>query len=454
MNVVIYARFSCDNQREESIDGQLRECMSYAEKKGMTVIEKYIDRAVSAKTDNRPEFQKMISDSFKKEFSAVLVWKLDRFSRNRYDSAKYKIILKKNQVKVISATENISEGAEGIILEAVLEGVAEYYSAELSEKVIRGMKENVINGKFNGGNVPIGYYIDSNKHFQINEKEAKFIQTAFEMYASGISIKEICKYLNCNNVKNCSGTDIKTNSISKMLRNRKYIGEYVMHDIVSENFIPAIISKDLFDIVQERIESKKKYIKRDINNYILSGLVRCSICGRDMVGESGTSKTGVIYYYYKCQSVKRHLGCTMKSPHQDVLENYVFQRIINFLTSEECFSKISKKILKINKNENATLKLLKKHQCDIDFRIKNIINAISFGICSQSVKTELDNLESQKAVAEEKISKEKNNLSRKKLTSKKIKYWLENRCYFLSSEKKAMIVHAVVEEIIYTEGSF
>ena len=134
MKAVIYARYSSDNQREESIDGQIRDCMQYAEYNGMQVVDSYIDRALSAKTDNRPNFQQMIKDSAKRLFDIIIVWKLDRFARNRFDSAYYKNILKKNGVRVVSAKESISEGAEGIILEAVLEGYAEYYSVELAEK--------------------------------------------------------------------------------------------------------------------------------------------------------------------------------------------------------------------------------------------------------------------------------------------------------------------------------
>ena len=123
MTGVIYARYSSDNQREESIEGQLRECKVFAEKNGIQIIDTYIDRAMSAKTDNRPDFQKMINDSAKQQFETVIVWKLDRFARNRYDSAHYKSILKRNNVRVLSATEAISQGAEGIILESVLEGM-------------------------------------------------------------------------------------------------------------------------------------------------------------------------------------------------------------------------------------------------------------------------------------------------------------------------------------------
>ena len=122
MNGVIYARYSSENQREESIDGQLRECTAFAQHNDIQIVGEYIDRAFSAKTDNRPSFQKMIKDSAKGEFDVIIVWKLDRFSRDRYDSANYKHILKKNGVKVVSAKENISEGPEGIILESMLEG--------------------------------------------------------------------------------------------------------------------------------------------------------------------------------------------------------------------------------------------------------------------------------------------------------------------------------------------
>lgn len=168
MNGVIYARYSSDSQREESIEGQLRECMEFAERQGITVIGNYIDRALSAKTDVRPDFQRMIKDSVKRLFDVVIVWKLDRFSRNRYDSAYYKMLLKKNGVKVISAKENISDRPEGILLESMLEGYAEFYSAELSEKITRGMTENALKCKYNGGSMPLGYTRDEEQHYSIN----------------------------------------------------------------------------------------------------------------------------------------------------------------------------------------------------------------------------------------------------------------------------------------------
>ena len=218
MNAVIYARYSSDNQREESIEGQLRECKEYAHQNGITVVRTYIDRALSAKTDSRPQFQQMIHDSATHTFEAVLVWKLDRFSRNRYDSAHYKRILKNNRVHVVSVTEPISNTPEGIMLESLLEGMAEYYSAELAEKVSRGHKENALKAKFNGGPVPLGYRIDSEHHYQIDPATAPVVQEAFQRYAAGESIRSIIESLNARGIRNGRGNPFTKNSFQTLLK--------------------------------------------------------------------------------------------------------------------------------------------------------------------------------------------------------------------------------------------
>lgn len=321
MNAVIYARYSCGHQREESIEGQLRECREFALKNNLCVIGEYIDRAYSAKTDNRPEFQKMIKDSIYKKFNAVIVWKLDRFARNRYDSLRYKMILKKNMVDVISATEKISRGSEGIMLESILEGYAEYYSAELSEKVMRGMTENALKCKFNGGYVPIGYYIDENNQYQIDVITAPYVKDAFVMYASNFSMKEIAEYLKDTGVRTSRNKIINIRTMSTIFRNRKYIGEYSFKDIVIPDGIPPIVPSKLFDEVQKKLDTNQRNSNTEMKQrYILSAKLRCGKCNSLMCGESGTSITGKVYHYYKCSSVKRHLGCDMKSVRQEDIE--------------------------------------------------------------------------------------------------------------------------------------
>lgn len=228
------------SQREESIEGQLRECLEFANKIGVDVVANYIDRAMTAISDNRPDFQRMIKDSYKHCFDMIIVWKLDRFSRDRYDSAHYKHILKKNGVKVVSAKENISEGPEGIILESMLEGMAEYYSAELSVKVKRRLKENALKAKVNGGQIPFGYYIDEEQKHAIDQTLAPIVVEAFTMYADGYLIKDIVNRFNAKGITTRLGKKMSYNIVQYMLTNRKYIGEFRYNDIVIPDAVPAI----------------------------------------------------------------------------------------------------------------------------------------------------------------------------------------------------------------------
>ena len=232
---------SSDNQREESIEGQLRECTAYCKKNDITILRTYIDRAMSAKTDHRPDFQRMIKDSAKGLFDVIIVWKLDRFARNRYDSAHYKAQLRKYGVKVLSATENISDGPEGIILESMLEGMAEYYSAELSEKVIRGHTENALKCKYNGGTPTFGYIIDKDMQYQIDPCTAPAVLEMFTMYDKGATMKEIVAYMSERGITTVRGKKIDLNFMARLLKNRKYIGEYSYRHIVTPNGIPAAV---------------------------------------------------------------------------------------------------------------------------------------------------------------------------------------------------------------------
>lgn len=159
MNVVIYARYSSHNQNDQSIEGQIAECEKFCKRNNYNVVATYIDRAKSGTKDNRDQFQQMIKDSEKHGFNGIVVYQLDRFARNRYDSAINKSKLKKNNVRVMSARENINDDASGILMESVLEGMAEYFSAELGQKVKRGMKINADNCYYNGGTIPLGFKV-------------------------------------------------------------------------------------------------------------------------------------------------------------------------------------------------------------------------------------------------------------------------------------------------------
>lgn len=314
MKAVIYARYSSDSQREESIEGQLRECKEYAERNGITVLSTYIDRACPRKPDNRPDFQRMIKDSAKGLFDIVLVWKLDRFARNRYDSAHYKAILKKNGVKVVSAKEAIAEDSTGILLESLLEGYAEFYSVELSEKIHRGQKENALKGLNNGGGIPLGYVLGSDKRLAVAPVTAPVVLEIFTRYAEGETVRAIVESLNERGLQTKRNKPYNMNSFNAILKNRKYIGEYKYQDVVIPGGVPAIVPQELFDRVQKRIEKNKRApaMSKADEVFLLTTKLFCGKCGRLMVGESGTSHTGKKHYYYKCGSAKRKTGAQKK----------------------------------------------------------------------------------------------------------------------------------------------
>ena len=267
MNVVIYARYSSDRQTEQSIEGQLKECYAYAKNNGYTVLCEYIDRAISGTTDHRPEFQRMIEDSKNKHFQGVLVYQLDRFARNRYDSATYKAILKKNGVRIISARENISEDASGILMEAVLEGIAEYYSVELSQKIKRGLDINAEHGYVTGGGVALGYKTEAiettnkgtKKKFVVDDKTAPTVKRIFEMYADeNKTMTQISQCLNEQGIKTSKGAAFNKNSLRVMLQNKRYIGILTYMGKEYPGKIPRIIDDDLFERVQQALTKNKK----------------------------------------------------------------------------------------------------------------------------------------------------------------------------------------------------
>ena len=399
MRGVIYARYSSDNQKEESIEGQLRECKEYAEKNDIQIIGTYTDRALSAKTDNRPDFQKMIKDSADKNFEVVLVWKLDGFARNRFDSAYYKNVLRRNGVKVLSATELISQNAEGILLESMLEGYAEYYSAELSEKVLRGLTENALKCKYNGGTLPIGYYIDSNQFFQIDPITVPVVLAAFKSYAEGASMREVTDEMNIKGIRTKLGGKISVNSVTRMLHNRKYIGEYKYRDIVQPNGIPAIVPQELFDRVQERMKENKKAPARHKaeDDCLLTTKLFYGKCQSMMVGESGTSHTKEVHRYYKCVSVKRHRGCDKKTVRKEWIENIVIEEVKKLLANQDIIEDFVNRTIKVLNQENTVLPLLRKRFAETQKGIDNLVNAIQMGIISPSTKQRLDELEREKA---------------------------------------------------------
>lgn len=419
--VALYARFSSDNQRTESIDAQLRAMHAYCKQHNFIIVETYVDEAKSATTDRRPAFQQMIYDSNAHTFNILLVHKLDRFARNRYDSAMYKRELKKNGVTVYSVLENLDDSPESIMMEAVLEGMAEFYSRNLGREVIKGMRETAIQCKHTGGLPPLGYDIDPiSRKLVINEEEAETVKIIFSMYSSGCGYSAILDKLHALGKKTKIGNDFQKNSLYSILSNPKYQGLYVYNRCSAKNTVgtrnthlykddediifmeggcPQIVDKSVYEKVQA-ILTEHKHTGGRANakeSYLLSGKVFCRECGRAMVGNarySGRSK--LLYVTYRCPS--RKYACSNKEINRDYLESYVVDLIEREILNASSLRKLAREISKHAETaQKPTESHLERERKEIDNAIQNVANAIETGLISDALVTRLKELEKRKA---------------------------------------------------------
>jgi len=472
MNVVIYARYSSHNQNEQSIEGQLTYCKQYAEKHNYNIIHEYIDRAQSGTTDDRPEFKRMIEDSNTKTFEGIIVYQLDRFARNRYDSAVYKKILKKNGVRVFSTLENISDEPSGILMESLLEGLAEYYSAELGQKIKRGMKINADNCYYNGGTIPLGFKlieVDSNvtdangkiikkKKYSIDEETAPIVKQIFDMYINGKLMSDIIKYLNNKGIKTSIGKEFNKNSIRKILLNEKYIGKYKNKYVEIQDGIPRIISDDTFNKVQEIMFKNKKAPARAKakTNYLLTTKLFCGHCKEMMIGNSGTSKTGKLHSYYKCcNAIKKH--CNKKAIQKEYIENIVVEQVRNILTDENIKQIAEEVVDLISKEKDMTpIKRLYKELKEIEKQKENLIDSLK--ICNidnvkQTIFEEINKIEIKLQDIKNNIAIEESQCI--KLTTGQVKFFLtqlRNGC-INDIKYKELLINTLIHSVYLYDDS-
>ncbi len=408
MKLVIYARYSSHSQTEQSIEGQLIACYDYAKNNGHTVVGEYIDRAQSGTTDNRIEFQRMIADSDRHTFDGVLVYQLDRFARNRFDSAVNKAKLKKNGVRVLSARENITDDASGILVEGILESMAEYYSAELSQKIRRGMDINAEKCLSNGSNPGLGYSVDSDRRFHVNPETAPIVREIFEMYASGQTVTEIITQLNARGVKTSLGKEFNKNSLHRLLRNKRYIGYYIYKDTETPGGMPRILDDDLFERVQSMLDRNKKAParKRGKDEYLLTTKLFCGYCKEMMIGYGGTGKSGKVYHYYACKNAKKKL-CKKKIVDKQTIEERVIKACLSLLT-ESNIKRIAKAVADICKADmdSAPIKRLKDSIREIDVAIENLWKALEHGQSVDMITERIDKRKQEKATLEDQLALE------------------------------------------------
>lgn len=445
---VVYARYSSDSQSEQSIEGQLRVCEDYARTNNILILDTYIDRAMTGTNDNRPSFQRMLIDSKKKEWDYVLVYKFDRFSRNKYETAIHKKTLKDNGVKLMSATEYLPDTPERIIIESMFEGYAEYYSAELSQKVKRGMKETRLKGNYTGGTLIYGYR-KNGKKVEINEEQAEVIRYIYEQYSIGVFVKDIIDNLTSRGIYN-KGKPFARNTIYNILKNEKYSGVYRYGGEVFDNIYPQIVPTKTFEIVRKKVD-KNKYGKASTTTvYLLRNKVKCGYCGSSITAESGTSKTGVVRRYYKCIGRKHNNGCKKLMVRQAYLEDFVVNAIISFLKNKKEMSKMIAKLLEYQDKmveDNYALSLLLKEKNQSETALNNIMKAIEQGVINKTTNKRMKELEEKVEDLDIKIIKERSKLS-EKVTEEDIREYYEKA---LKYEAKLMIGYLVKEIHLYDD---
>jgi len=477
----IYARYSSDNQREESIAAQVRACTDYARGRGYTIVKTFADEARTATTDDRPAFLDMIQAAKTGLFDVVIVHKLDRFARDRYDSAFYKRELRLAGVRLESVLEHLDDSPESIILESVLEGMAEYYSKNLAREVMKGMKENALECKHNGGIPPLGWDVDpETRRYVINEREAATVRLVFDLASRGSSYNTIREELNRRGMKTKLGRPFGKNAIHDILRNRKYMGIYIFNrsapktggkrnhhkskdpDQIIEipGGMPAIIEERVFQEVQKMLDSRKHARARYKAKvtYLLAGLIYCQ-CGAAMTGNSSSYRTSggtVRQHYYECNKANRIGDCNAVKIRKELVEKHVLTDMEKVLFSPEAIPTLAQRLHNHSNKEQSeaadALVHLEREIKRLDVQIGNLVSVLAEGAGGQvsAIVERLKTLENQKRAMADELDKLRTRCDAESLNLKAIISYLTKQAEILKNRNPdacRRLINTFVERI-------
>lgn len=383
---VIYARYSeGPRQTDQSIEGQVADCRAYAADHNIEIIGIYADRHISGtSTEGRDEFLRMMHDADRHAFDAIVTWKIDRFGRSREDIAVNKIRLKKAGVKLYYAKESVPEGPEGILLESLLEGLAEYYSADLRQKVVRGIRESAKKGKISAGQIPIGYKRDpEDGRLVLDPAAADAVREIYRLHISGASMLDMQQALYKRGIRSRSGAQPSQSVVYRMLRNEHYLGRFEVQGV--EILVEPVIDRETFEEAAKHFKgSRQNAAGRADVEYLLSKKCRCALCRKLLHGAYSTSHTGAAYHYYRCSSGSK---CKLKPIPQHELEDLVIRHTCEDVLTEEMIGKLTKKIMEIQEagRQQDPVTALRKELRGLKKKQQNIIDAIENGAGSSLV---------------------------------------------------------------------
>lgn len=391
---VLYARYSSDKQREASIDDQLRVCHDYCDGRGIEIVGTYADYALSGKTDQRPEFRRMVANA--PESDLVVVYMFDRFSRDRYDAIIYKRQLADCGVRVVSATEPTDRTPEGQLQEGMLEVIAAYYVADLARKTRRGMEGNALQAKDNGYRI-FGYRTDpETRRYVIDEAEAEIVREVYGRAIGGDSMYSIAKDLAGRGWTTSTGAPVDYNWVNRVLKRRAYTGVYSWSGIEVEGGMPVIIDSDTFSAAQS-VPKRKPRANEHFAVYRLSGKLYCGLCGCPMHGYSGTGKKGKRYHYYGC---KEDGGCGRRGVRRELVEDSVAEAVLDITADEERMRGVARRIVEARRDlgGGGDIGQLEDRIAQLEKEQRNIAKAISKGIVNDEIAARNDDVKRELAV--------------------------------------------------------
>ena len=400
MDVALYIRVSSDKQDVDlSVSAQLRALREYAAKHGHTIVREFVDEAETARNADRPAFREMIALARGKHppFEAILVWKYNRFSRNRTDSVTIKSLLQKKGIQVISINEPVDNSPVGHLMEGVIECIDEFYSANMGEDIRRGMRETAQRGFFVGSRPPDGFRrvpvrdgVKTRYKLELVEDSVRvrLIQRIFDMADQDTGCKEIAQVLNREGFCTSTGSRWSKTSVHKVLTNEAYCGTLVwggrpghraiksgVAPVREENAWPAIIDQETFHRVQQKMADKGPRMihpRTVVSSYLLSGLLFCS-CGAAMTGRSAKSNQ---YFYYTCsRSFKQGKdGCDARSLPKDEIERLVITKIRQRVLTDENLEEL---VRLVNEELGSAHDVLQQTLLDIDAEIRDVESRLS-----------------------------------------------------------------------------
>lgn len=404
---VIYARYSSHNQKEESIEQQVEECMAFAALNHIKIIQVYADKALSGKTDKRPQFQKMMRDAEKKHFTVVLAYKSNRIARNMLQALNYEDKLSRFGIETLYAKEEFGNTAAGRFALRTMMNVNQFYSENMAEDIRRGMRDNAENCKVNGV-LPLGYVRGKDGKYEIDPKEAAIVREIYEKVFEGVAFVDIANDLNARGIKTKQGNLWNKNSFHRMLSNNNYIGVYRHSGYVNENGIPPILEKGVFYAMQKHLETKKnpRGRHREVCDYLLTGKLVCGHCSSLMVGVSGTSKTGAKHYYYTCNDRRTGGSCKKEHVKKDYIERVVAELTQRFILQDDVIEWIADSAMEIlaHSGSQSEIAALEAELAENKKATKNIMAAIEQGIFTATTKDRLLELESEISILESSIA--------------------------------------------------